>query len=199
MFEVFTKYLRQKIDISDADLETVRLASKVIKLRKWQSILHEGEVWRMNCFIAAGCMRVYRTADDGTEHTIRFGIENWWVSDQESLHFEKPSVYNIEALSACTVITWAKKDWDQLMVAVPAMRKFMEDIIARGYEAAQRRIFILISATAEQKYHEFQNTYPDVFNRVPLHMIASYLGISRETLSRIRKEFTKGETPPAQK
>jgi CRP-like cAMP-binding protein len=192
MFGIFEKYLRQKATFTDAQLELIRTASTTKKLRKWQSILHEGEVWRINCFIASGCMRVYRFDDDGAEHTIRFGIDNWWVSDQESFYAEKPSEYNIEALAASTVITWTKANWEELGATIPSLRTFTEQIMFRGYEAAQRRIFSLISQTAEQKYHEFQNTYPDVFSRVPLHMIASYLGISRETLSRIRKEFTKG-------
>lgn len=190
MFEVFEKYIRQKVHLSDEQLEQVRAASTTKKLRKWQSILHEGEVWRINCFIASGCLRVYRT-EDGVEHTIRFGIENWWASDQESLNNGQPSAYNIEALTESIVIIWKKQDWEQLMLEIPVLRTFTEQLIARGYEASQRRIFSLISASAEQRYTEFQQTYPDIFNKAPLHTIASYLGISRETLSRIRRDFAK--------
>ncbi|WP_295716110.1 Crp/Fnr family transcriptional regulator [Mucilaginibacter sp.] len=191
MFKVFEEYLRQKIQISDEDLELIRAASIERKLRKWQSILHEGEIWRINCFIASGCFRLYRFGEDGTDHTLRFGVDNWWISDQESYNNEKPSEYNIEALAGSTVIIWDKEKWEALMSAIPALKLFTEQLLARGYEASQRRIFSLISYSAEEKYTEFQKTYPSVFNRVPLHMVASYLGISRETLSRIRKEFTK--------
>ncbi|WP_159475977.1 Crp/Fnr family transcriptional regulator [Dyadobacter sp. 3J3] len=108
MFEVFEKYLRQKVDISDEDLEVIRAASVERKLRKWQSILHEGEVWRITCFIASGCFRLYRFDKNGTDHTLRFGVENWWITDQESFNQEKPSEYNIEDLAATTVIIWQK-------------------------------------------------------------------------------------------
>lgn len=189
MFDVFVKYLKEKVEISDKELEIVHAASTIRKLRKGQSILHEGEVWAITCFIASGCFRLYRFDDEGTDHTARFGIENWWISDQESYNHQKPSAYNIEALAASTVIVWTKAKWDELLLTIPAMQKFNEELLARGYEASQRRIFSLISHTATEKYLDFQKTYPGVFNSVPLHMVASYLGISRETLSRIRREF----------
>lgn len=191
MFEVFEKHLRSHVEISDADLKLIHAHSVMRKIRKWQPLLQEGEVWRINCFIASGCFRLYRFTDDGTEHTLRFGVDNWWISDQESYNNEKPSDYNIEALAASTVFIWTRKDWLALIDTIPALKRFNEILLAKSYEASQRRIFSLISSSAEEKYIEFQKTYPGVFNRVPLHMVASYLGISRETLSRIRKEATK--------
>ena len=191
MFEVFEKYLRGWVEISDEDMETIRLAGTERSIRKWQSILHDGEVWRITCFITSGCFRLYRFGKDGTDHTARFGVENWWISDQESYNHETPSDYNIEALAASKVIIWTKESWEELMSTIPALKLFNERLLARGYEANQRRIFSLISSSAEEKYLEFQKTYPSVFNKVPLHMVASYLGISRETLSRIRKDFTR--------
>lgn len=172
-------------------METIRVASSEKTLRKWQSILHDGEVWKINCFITSGCFRLYRFGKDGTDHTLRFGVENWWISDQESYNHGTPSVNNIEALAASTVIIWTKDQWEELMAKVPALKLFYEKLLARGYETSQHRIYSLISGSAEEKYLEFQKTYPHIFHKVPLHMVASYLGISRETLSRIRKEYTK--------
>jgi CRP-like cAMP-binding protein len=191
MFEVFANHIRQKVTISNEELEMIEAGCTIRRLRKWQSILHEGEIWRINCFIASGCCRLYRFDKDGTDHTLRFGVDTWWISDQESYNNAKPSECNIEALETSTVLIWTKEKWEELMAAIPALKLFVEQLLARGYEASQRRIFSLTSFSAEEKYLEFQKTYPTVFNRVPLHMVASYLGISRETLSRIRKEFTK--------
>ena len=191
MFEIFEKYIRQWVEISGEDLEVIKGARSEKTLRKWQSILHDGEIWKLNCFIATGCFRLYKFDDDGKDHTLRFGIENWWITDQESYNNQTPSGYNIEALAASTVITWTKTDWDALLAAIPALKLFHERLLARSLEMSNRRIYSLISNSAEEKYLEFQKTYPSVFNKVPLHMVASYLGISRETLSRIRKDFTK--------
>ncbi|WP_231489963.1 Crp/Fnr family transcriptional regulator [Pedobacter sp. Leaf170] len=191
MFEVFENYLRGWVEISDKELNIIRAASTEKNLRKWQSILHDGEVWKINCFIASGCFRLYRFGKDGTDHTLRFGVENWWISDQESYNNGTPSLNNIEALAASSVIIWTKENWNELLASIPSLRLFYEKLLARSYETSQHRIYALISGSAEEKYLEFQKTYPSVFNKVPLHMVASYLGISRETLSRIRKEFTK--------
>lgn len=191
MFEVFEKHVRSHVEISDEELELVRAYSVKRSIRRWQAILQDGEVWRINCFIVSGCFRLYRISEDGIDHTLRFGIDNWWISDQESYNNEKGSDYNIEALAASTVFIWTREKWIELMNAIPALKRFNEILLAKSYEASQRRIYSLISSSAEEKYLEFQKTYPNVFNRVPLHMVASYLGISRETLSRIRKEATK--------
>ncbi|MFD2933658.1 Crp/Fnr family transcriptional regulator [Spirosoma flavum] len=191
MSDAFENYLREWVDISDEELQLIRAASTEKTLRKWQSILHDGEVWKITCFILSGCFRLYRFDDDGVDHTLRFGVENWWISDQESYNHDMPFKYNIEALAASKVIIWTKNDWEELMMTIPALTLFNEKLLARGYETSQQRIYSLISSSAEKKYLEFQKTYPEVFNKVPLHMVASYLGISRETLSRIRKEFTK--------
>ena len=191
MFEVFEKYLRGFCEISADDLHSVREAATIKNLRKRQSLLHDGEIWRSICFISSGCCRLYRFDEEGVDHTVRFGIENWWIGDWESYHHQKPAKYNIEALSASSVILWSKPAWEELLQNIPALKYFYDGLTTRAYETSQERIYSLISSSAEERYLEFQKTYPKVFNKVPLHMVASYLGISRETLSRLRKDFTK--------
>ncbi|WP_130857972.1 Crp/Fnr family transcriptional regulator [Olivibacter jilunii] len=191
MFEIFEKYLRESADISEQDMAIICSSCTIKNIRKWQPIHNEGEVWKSMCFIASGCFRLYRYDKNGTDHTVRFGIENWWMTDPESYNYERPSGYNIEALSASTIILWDKAQWDELLQAIPALKLFYERLIMKAFETSQQRIYWLISGSAEERYLEFQKTYPTVFNKVPLHMVASYLGISRETLSRVRKELTK--------
>jgi CRP-like cAMP-binding protein len=191
MFETFETYLHQFCEISPQDLQSIRDAATPKNLRKRQSLLHDGEIWRSICFISSGCCRLYRYDHNGVDHTVRFGIDNWWISDWESYHHQKPAKYNIEALSASSVLLWSKTDWEHLLTTIPALKTFYDNLSTRAYEMAQERIYSLISSSAEQRYLEFQKTYPKVFNKVPLHMVASYLGISRETLSRLRKDFTK--------
>jgi CRP-like cAMP-binding protein len=188
MFSQFKTYLKQFTEISEDEILMICEAGTERTLRKSQSLLHDGEVWNYNCFIISGCFRLYRFGEDGTDHTMRFGIENWWMTDRESYNNRTPSVYNIEALSRSSVILWTKETWQHLLSEIPALKLFEEGLQARAYEASQRRIFSLISGSAEEKYTEFQKTYPNVFNKVPLYMVASYLGMSRETLSRIRKD-----------
>lgn len=195
MFDVFEKYLQAFGQFSTGELQAIKDAATPKNLRKWQSLLHDGESWRSICFISSGCCRLYRYDDNGVDHTVRFGIENWWISDWESYHHQTPAKYNIEALSASSVLLWSKTDWEELLKNIPTLKTFYDGLTTRAYETAQERIYSLISSSAEERYKEFQDTYPKVFNKVPLHMVASYLGISRETLSRLRKDFTKTKAP----
>ena len=149
-----------------------------------------GETWLINCFISNGCLRIYRFGNDGREHTFRFGVDTRWVTDVESYKLKKPSLFDIEALAASTVLIWTKAKWTALMLTIPVLKEFQETLMANSSEASQRRIYSLTSSSAEEKYIEFQKTYPSVFNRVTFHMGASYLGVSRETVSRLRKSFT---------
>lgn len=111
MFSPFKTYLEQFADISEDQIRIICEAGMERTLRKSQSLLHDGEVWNYNCFIISGCFRLYRFGEDGTDHTMRFGIENWWMTDQESYNNSTPSLYNIEALSKSTVILWTKGTW----------------------------------------------------------------------------------------
>lgn len=188
MFETFGKYLIDKADLTTEEVEVVRAVSTGKKIRKRQYLLQEGDVCHYNCFIVKGCLRLYRIGEGGTEHILRFGIADWWISDQESYNTGKPSKNNIDALENCEVILIDKQDFVHLKASIPKFSSFTEKLKARSYDASQNRILSNISDTAEAKYLNFTTNFPDIFNRVPLHMIASYLGVSRETLSRIRKK-----------
>jgi len=196
MFEVFEKYLRESVNISDEDLSSIRTASTTKNLKKWQSLLHDSEVCKNMFFIASGCFRLYRYDKEGTDHTVRFGIENWWMTDQESYNSGNVSRYNIEALAKSTVIIWSKASWDELLATIPAFKLFYEQLVTKAFETSQQRIYTLISSPAEERYLEFLKTYPKIFNKVPLHMVASYLGISRETLSRVRRDLLRPVKSP---
>jgi CRP-like cAMP-binding protein len=189
MFEVFEKYLRSKTEITDEELEMIRAVSIQRKLRKRQYLLQEGDVSRHDCFIAKGCLRTYRVSEDGNEHILRFAVENWWMSDKESYNSGKPTKINIDALEDSELIIFTKENFTELQAAIPNLRLFMEQLHARAFDVIQNRLYTHISYTAEEKYNNFIKSYPDIFNRVPLHMIASYLGVSRETLSRIRSQY----------
>jgi CRP-like cAMP-binding protein len=189
MFEVFEQYLIEKAGLNKQEIAAVRAVSVAKRLRKRQYLLQEGDVCVNNCFIAKGCLRLYRVGEDGIEHMLRFAVENWWISDQESLNNGIPSKNNIDALEDSEVILISQTDYINLQMTIPKLRELVERLKARSFEASQRRILSNISFSAEEKYQNFIKTYPDIFYRIPLHMIASYLGVSRETLSRIRNQY----------
>jgi CRP-like cAMP-binding protein len=190
MFKAFEIYLKEKADLTADELDAVRVVSVEKKIRKRQYLLQEGDVCIHNCFIVKGCLRSYRVGEDGAEHILRFGVENWWISDHESYNTGNPSKGNIDALENSEVILIDKPAFVNLMMTIPRFKNFIETLKARSFDASQNRIMSNISDTAEEKYQYFMASFPDIFYRVPLHMIASYLGVSRETLSRIRSQFS---------
>lgn len=190
MFEALERYLKEKADLTPEEMDAVRAVSIGKKIRKRQYLLQEGDVCHHNCFIVKGCLRLYRVGEDGTEHILRFGVENWWISDHESYNTGNPSKGNIDAMENCEVILIDKPDFLNLMTTIPRFKSFIDELKARSFDASQNRIMGNISHTAEEKYQNFMTSFPDIFYRVPLHMIASYLGVSRETLSRVRNHFS---------
>jgi CRP-like cAMP-binding protein len=189
MFEVFRQYILPQCILTEQELEMLRVSSDIRNVRKKQLLQQEGEVSRSMNFIARGCMRMYRMDEQGNEHILYFGAENWWMTDKESYLTGKPSNYFIEAIDNCQLLVWQREDFTRLLQQIPALHTFLNRLVAHSNISMQTRLYESISYTAEEKYQNFLKTHPDIFNRVPLRMIASYLGLSRETLSRVRNQF----------
>lgn len=193
MFEVFERYLKERSALTDKEIELIRAVTVPKRLRKKQYLLQEGDISHYNAFVAKGCLRLYHVGDNGFEHILRFAIETWWMSDYESYNCGSQSKNNIDALEDSDLLLIDKKDFDMLVETVVNFRILKDKLEARSYNASQARILSNISDTAEKRYENFIKTYPDIYNRVPLHMVASYLGLTRETLSRIRSQYAKTE------
>jgi CRP-like cAMP-binding protein len=189
MYQEFRNYIDEKTDtiISDRDFDLVRAAFTPKKFRKKQYLLQEGDVCRYLSFIVKGAMRQYTVDEKGTEHVLRFGIENWWMADRESFELSTPSLYNIDAWEETDVLQVTFANLNTLKETVPTMKLLTQALDKSSYIAAQKRIHAAISLTAEERYLELYKRNLVFFQRFPQNMIASYLGISPETLSRIRK------------
>lgn len=188
MFEFFAKYLVEKGELTEGELELIRQVSVLKKVRKNHYLLEEGKVSNFICFVTKGSFRLFRKGDDGQEYTMKFAIENWWISDFTSFMSDEPSNCYIEALENSELIWFSRETWDHLIATIPKFHRMIDKLTARNFEAHQNRIFSNISEPAETRYDNFVNKYPTLYNRIPLYMIASFLGITRETLSRIRKQ-----------
>lgn len=188
MFEIFAAYLKEKAYLTDSELELIENASVIKRLRKRQYLIQEGDISDYRAFITKGCLRMYLVGADGIEHIVRFAIENWWITDDESYNTGNPTRYNVDALEETEVLIIKKDDLNALFKAIPKFDDLKNKLGAKRFEVSQTRILSNISDTAEKKYDNFIKSYPQFYERVPLHMIASYLGLSRETLSRVRKK-----------
>ena len=191
MYDTFLEYLDRKILLTNDEKELIRSISILKKLRKKQYLLQEGDIWKYHAFITKGCMRMYAVDDKGLEHIIYFGIENWWIGDRESLLSQAPSRLNIDAIEDSEVILFTDPNFEMICSKVPAFRDMVHAIISKSLNVKQNRILSGISKTAEEKYMEFIQKYADFAMRIPQAMIASYLGIKPETLSRIRNAIAR--------
>ncbi|MDD7887985.1 Crp/Fnr family transcriptional regulator [Flavivirga sp. 57AJ16] len=191
MLEVFKKYINDKTSLPEEDLNEILSYAIIKKLRRRQFLLQEGDIWRYNAFICSGFVRTYSVDDKGTEHIMNFSPENYWTGDRESLTNETPSKFNIEALENTEVLLIKKQDFEMLCKKIPLFNNLINNILHKSFLTSQSRIHSSISQSSEDKYNNFVLKFPTIANRVPQHMIASYIGISPETLSRIRSQATK--------
>jgi CRP-like cAMP-binding protein len=189
MFETFQHYITPKTALSADELELIKSGSISKRIRKHQYLLQEGDVFRHKVFVVKGCFRLYRVDEAGTEHVLSFATENGWISDRESYTTGQPSKSNIDALEDSEVLIWTKDNFELLKEKIPAVKDFEDDLLAKSFAASQNKVYAAISFTAEEKVQCFLSSFPDIFNRVPMQMIASHLGISRETLSRVRHQL----------
>ncbi|MEJ7683074.1 MAG: Crp/Fnr family transcriptional regulator [Segetibacter sp.] len=144
---------------------------------------------KYTAFVEKGILRSYTVDNKGAEHILQFALEGWWVADLYSYLTNEPSLFNIDALEDCELLLITKSSWDVLLQKIPAFERYFRILIQNNLIATQRRLMGSLSETAEEKYIKLIKTYPDCVQRVPQHMIASYLGITRETLSRVRHEM----------
>jgi CRP-like cAMP-binding protein len=149
-----------------------------------------GEISKFGIFVASGCLRTYTVDDKGKEHILQFSIENWWTGDMNSFITSTPAVFNVDALEDSDVLLFDNKAI-QNITSVPGLAALFQMGLQKSTSAQNKRIAASLSATAEERYDSFLKTYPTIAQRVPQHMIASYLGISPETLSRIRKQLSR--------
>jgi CRP-like cAMP-binding protein len=161
------------------------------KLRKKQYFLEEGNVCKYVGFIIKGAMRQYSVDDKGVEHIVQLYIENYWASDRESAVMLTPSRYNIDAWEDTELLIATVADMLDLIEKVPSFGQMTRLMDQRSFIVSQRRLNSTISNTAEKRYKEFADNHPQFIQRFPQHLIASFLGITKETLSRIRKQASK--------
>jgi CRP-like cAMP-binding protein len=189
MYDLLHSKVIEIINISEAEFELCKTLFIPKKLRKKQYLLQEGDVCKYTAFVEKGALRSYTVDEKGTEHILQFAFEGWWIADLYSFLTNEPSTLNIEALEDSELLLITKPSWDILLEKVPAFERYFRILIQNNLIATQRRLMQSLSETAEEKYLRFIKVYPDCMQRVPQHMIASYLGITRETLSRVRSQL----------
>jgi CRP-like cAMP-binding protein len=185
----FKEYLTSNININLTQLESCLSYQQIKYFKKGDFLVKEGDICQYSYFVQEGILRVFYIDDKGKEHLLQFAPEGWFAADHESTYFRKASTYYIQALEDTTVYQLNDDFFEKLSLKDPVFTQFNEKLLHNHIHHLQKRIIQLIAKTAEERYVEFTKTYPDILMRVPQTMVASYLGITPESLSRIRKEL----------
>lgn len=190
MFSLLRLHIEKRVHLTDEEFDICKKFFKVKKVKKHQFLLNEGDVCRNLWFINSGCLRAYSIDYKGIEHIIQFATEDWWISDLHSFLSGKPAEYYIDALQDSEILLIEKTDREKLLNECVKMEKFFRLLIEANHVTMHQRINDSLSASAEERYLKFIKTYPRLFEIIPQNQIASYLGITPQSLSRIRKELT---------
>lgn len=185
----FSKYLAAHFDTDEAILNQLLAECKRKHFDKGDFLVRAGDICHFTFFVENGLLSQYSIDEKGKEHILNFAPEGWFVNDRESMYFDNPSQFFIEALEDTDVFIMDNQLTCELDINVPGFTKFNADLLHNHIRALQNRINQLLSTTAEERYLSFMKMYPDILQRVPQWMIASYLGITPESLSRVRKKI----------
>ncbi|HWH62223.1 MAG TPA: Crp/Fnr family transcriptional regulator [Ginsengibacter sp.] len=190
MHELFFLNFNKKIILTQEEQDVFKSYLTHKNLRRKQYLLQEGDVCNSIAFVEKGALREYSVDDNGIEHIIQFDLEGWVISDLYSFLTGEPATYNIDALDDTEMVLITKSAHEELLQKVPKYETFTRLNITGAYLAMQKRLTSIIGSSLEQRYADFTALYPNIVQRVPQHMIASYIGLTPETLSRIRKRIS---------
>jgi CRP-like cAMP-binding protein len=191
VFAVLRAYLADRSSFSEADFEVVQAALFFKSLRPGEFLQRGGEVTRFAAFVARGCLRNYVIDPKGKEHIVQFAPETWWLADSTSWNKGTPSPYFIDAIEESDLLLLDGTSHQALVDRVPGYAAAFRTGLQRHAAAKDQRIVSALSGTAEERYREFLRVYPSIALRVPQTMLASYLGMTPETVSRIRKALSR--------
>lgn len=189
MYELFFQAFQEKIALTENEVALIKDHLLPRKLRKKQYLLQEGDICTSFAFVEKGALRSYTLDEAGGEHIMQFALEGWLIADLSSFLTAEPADYNIDALEDSELVLITRKVHEELLVKMPKYGDWFRIQITNAYIALQRRINAAISLTVEERYAKLIMLYPDIVQRVPQHMIASYMGLTPETLSRARKRM----------
>jgi CRP-like cAMP-binding protein len=188
MHNLILANISRHIQLTEEEAKFFTSLLKHRKLRKKQYLLQAGDISRYENFVIKGLLRAYTVDNKGQEHIAMFAMEDWWISDLYSFLTNTPATQHIDALEDCEVLSIEKSDLEKLYQQVPKFDRFFRIVLQNAFISSQRRILASISQSAEEQYLAFIKKYPSLEQRIPQHQIASFLGITPETISRIRSK-----------
>ncbi|MCP4883169.1 MAG: Crp/Fnr family transcriptional regulator [Flavobacteriales bacterium] len=188
-FKPLLDYISRIVDLTEDEEQVLTSLISTRKLLKGQYFLQQGDVCKFSGFVISGCTKTFYVDDEGQEHVVMFSIEDWWTSDMGSFITQKPADFNVQCLENTELIQFSYENQQQMMKEIPKLERFFRIIVQRAFVASQKRIVRSMSMSAKDRYLYFRNEYPKIEQRIPQYLIASYLGITKEFLSKIKSQL----------
>ena len=183
------KYISNHISLTDKEIVYLESKISIRNYLKGQYIVQQGDICKYTCFVLSGCTKTFYVDSEGQEHILMFSIEDWWTSDMGSFITQTPADFNVQCLENSELVMFSYDIIEELYNEIPKLERFFRQIIEKGFVASQKRIVRNFSLSAKEQYLYFREQYPKIEQRIPQYMIASYLGITKEFLSKIKSQL----------
>ncbi|PQA93137.1 cyclic nucleotide-binding protein [Chryseobacterium shigense] len=190
MFDLLLSYIQNKVDLSEEQKHQILSFFTHKKLRKKQYLLQENDVCQCLSFVSKGLLKSYVLDEKGIERINMFAFEGWWISDFNSFINQEKAVLNIDAVEETEVLMISLENYEKMMMEIPVMDRYFRILYQNSLVTKDYRLMVSNSFTAEEKYRQLAQRNPEIIKRVPHNLIASYLGIAPETVSRIRRKIS---------
>lgn len=187
--QILINHILESVKLNEEETVLVREAFDIVQLPKKSFLLRKGDPSHHMRFVSKGCVKVFSIDEEGVEHVLQFGVSGWWVNDLYAYLTERPATYFIQAIVDSTMLQIHRDRLNRLYDQAPKLDRFFRIKTQGGYVALQERTMYAMSLTAEQRYQQFIDRYRAMEQQIPQYMIASYLGITPEHLSAIRKKM----------
>lgn len=189
MHSSIIQHIRKFIDLSESEAAIINKYVEIHQFKKKELVIQEHKVCKHLYFVEKGCLRMYFINIKGVEQITQFALDGWWISDYQSFINNKPSDYCIQTIEESTIVSISNQNLDKLLLELPHLEKYFRIIMQKAVASAQYRSKLLYEMSKEEFYFHFSTSFPEFMLRVPQYMIASYLGLTPEYLSELRKKY----------
>ncbi|MBH2003059.1 MAG: Crp/Fnr family transcriptional regulator [Sphingobacteriia bacterium] len=185
--------LTKHISLTKEESELVASKFRIVQVKRKKLIMKEGQAARDVAFVLSGCLRSYSVDENGFEHILQFAPVDWWITDMYSFISQKPAFLNVEAITDSEVALLSRADQLDLFDKVPKLERYFRILTENSLVSSRQRLIDNMSLTAKQRYSIFCNTYPSIINDIPQKLIAEYIGVTPEFLSKMRSELLRSQ------
>jgi CRP/FNR family transcriptional regulator len=182
------QHIRTFVDLNESEVAVFNRFAEIHKFKKKDFLIHESRVCNHLYFVEKGCLRMYFINKKGAEQITQFALDGWWISDYQSLMNNSPSEYSIQSVEESIIVSIDNQNLDKLLIELPVLERYFRIIMQKAFAGAQLRSKLMYEMSKEEFYIHFSTSFPEFMRRVPQYMIASYLGLTPEYLSELRKK-----------